>query len=306
MAYGERKGARKDPGDYGVFDMLGLGIAASFGIAVATFFDLTQSDETSALFVFNKWLATVTQILGLGNIPLYGVVLILMAIGAASILYFQPVTFRGAFAQGFGALAAIMTLAPSNLGGAMPAPIDFNQPLDPSSAFPSMEEDDAWPEEETLEGISFPLRQDQGAPSLVPVSSATAALMTTAALQQNGYSIRMKVVFTEGIDKTQLHDMIRKGTLRGKLHNEATKATFNIFRNTGANLNVRNNTIYLASRIPGRADSANLVTRIEAEGYRIVESRFSATLGVNPVWTIRLQPSNTPLIFQRLNRPYWF
>lgn len=304
MTYGERKGARKNPGEYGFFDLIGLGIAAAFGIAVATFFDLTQSDEASALFVFNKWLATVTNMFGFGNVPLYGVVLILMGLGAASVLYFQPVTFRGAFAQGFGALAAIMTLAPSDLGGAMPAP-GGGAFLEGASDLPPAEGDDVWPEEGTMEGISLPPAWRGAAPpSLVPVSAASAN--SAAAEKKEGYSIRMKIVFSDDLETGELEQMIRNGTLRGKLHNEASKKTYNLFRNTGANFKVRDDTIYLSSRIPGEADTATLVARIEAEGYRIIESRFNASTGVNPVWTIRLQPSNTPLLLQRLNRPYWF
>ncbi|WOI52244.1 hypothetical protein [Parvularcula sp. LCG005] len=281
---------QKSPGEYSPLDMMGMGLAAAVGIAAATFFDLTQSDEASTLFVFNKWLARLTEMLGLGNIPLYGVVLILMGIGALSILYFQPVTIRGAFAQGFGVLAAVTTLAPSDLGGALPSPDTEAASLEPLPAG-----DNSWFEEEGISsrGLVPPVYR-------VPVSSVTAVQR-----DEQGYSIRMKIIFPDGLDR-QPSELIDSGDLRGKLHNEESKQTYNLFRNSGADVMYRDGTMYLSSRIPGDIPRASLVARVEAEGYRIVESRFDASLGVNPVWTIRMAPSSQPLLLQRLRRPYWF
>lgn len=299
MAYGDRTGVRKDPGEYGTFDMIGLGLAAAVGIAVATFFDLTQSGEASALFVFNKWVALGLGMLGLGNIPLYGVMLLFMAIGGLSILYFQPLTYRGAFAQGFGVLAALMTLAPSDLGSAMPAPANL-----PLGADDMPMADDDWGDEVTLDGISARGTAPQptyGTPATLMPAMATTSMM----VQAQGYSIRLQLNFPAGFEDN-ISTMISRGTLRGRLHNEQTKQTYNLFRNTGANLRSNANQIRMTTRIPGDAATTNLVARIEAEGYKIVESRFEATQGANPVWTITMAPGGGPLILQRLRRPYWF
>lgn len=294
MAYGERKNLRKQPGEYGFVDMMGLGLASAFGIAVATFFDLTQSDEGSALFVFNKWIATATSMLGLGDIPLYGVVLILMAVGGMSILYFQPVTFRGAFAQGFGVLAAIMTLAPSDLANPAPGP----ESMDMMEMMPAGD-GEVWPDEADAEGISY---QPAMAPVYaVPVATSAAPL----AVQELGYSLRIKITFSDGLGNSYT-DMIRNGSLRGRLHNETTNDSYNLFRNSSAGLMYRDDSFYISTRIPGDDPTATLVTRIEAEGYRIIESRFEAKQGVNPVWNIVMTPSGTPLFLQRLRKPYTF
>ncbi|MEM9422395.1 MAG: hypothetical protein AAF986_07820 [Pseudomonadota bacterium] len=290
MAYGDRRGTRKDPSEYGAVDMMGLGIASALGIAVATFFDLTTSEDTSALLLFNRWLATATEALGLGNIPLYGVVLILMSIGAISILYLQPVTMRGAFAQGFGVLAAITTLAPADLGGAMPGPVSGE-----SAPFDSVPDGDMdWTDPVVFDGMQAPVYR-------VPVASGAGVM----AQQRPGYSLRIQITFTDG-NEEDISQMIRQRQLTGRMHDETTKLSYNLFRNSGANLVVRGNQVRLVSRIPGDAPTTSLVTRIEANGYRIVESRFEASQGANPVWSIRLAKSRTPLVLQRLQRPYWF
>lgn len=294
MAYGERKGVRKEPGDFSFVDMFGLGVASAFGIVVATFFDLTQSDEASALFVFNKWLGSATSVLGLADVPLFGVVLILMAIGGLSILFFQPVTMRGAFLQGFGALAAMMTVVPAELGTPAPGVAEGGEMMDlPEGA-------DPWGDEAVLEEISF---RDGSATAPRSVAAASSSTISMLAAQSQGYSCRIKIVFPDGL-KEPVNDMIRKGSLRGRLHNSTSNATYNLFRNTGANMSTRGNTIYLATLIPGDTPSATLLTRIEADGYRIENSEFQASQGVNPVWTIRMTKSSTPLVLQQLRQPY--
>ncbi len=296
MAYGEQKG-RKDAGDYSAVDMFGLSLASAIGIVVATFFDLTQSDEASALFLFNQWLATATETLGLSTPPLYAVVLILMAVGASSIFFLQPVTLRGAFAQGFGVLAAITTVAPSNLGSAMPgaesgdfAPLPAASLAAEPFAQPAVMELDG---AVSAMGLSTPIAAWSG--------TATAAMM-----QSSGYSIRIQVEFPNGLAKDP-QQMIREGSLRGRLHNSASGMTYSLFRTVGANLQWEGTQrLRIVTRIPGDASSAEMVARIEAEGYRIIEDRFNATQGVNGVWTITMQPSNTPLVLQRFRRSYTF
>lgn len=286
MKYGERNG-RKAVGEFSLLDKIGLALASAAGIIVATFVDLTQSDETSALFIFNKWLTDFTETIGVGALPLYGVILLLMVIGAASVLYLQPVTFRGAFVQGFGVLAALMTVAPKDMGDPLPGMdqdlpvLELEQPADAGV----IESD-----------ISFRPAEARG--SFMPVAAAAMA-------QSNGYNIRIKIVFPDGLDQ-DIQTMIRRGTLRGRLHNESTGATYNLFRNSGANLVLRDDTIMLETRLPGSAPTASLVARVEADGYRIIEDRFSAKRGANEMWEIRMVPGATPLMIQRLTRPYRF
>ena len=224
MAYGDRN-MRREPGGFGAVDLMGMGLAAAFGIAAAIVFDLTQHDEGSALFVVNKWVAHLTEVVGMGSIPLYGVVLMLMALGALSILYFQPVTMRGAFAQGFGALAALMTIAPSDLGTALPGAAKDDLPL------PAFEE------------------QAEVAPARFAAMSASSA---SAALTREGYAVRIRVNFPEGLG--DIETMIRAGTLRGKLHNETANRTYNLFRSGGSDLEFEDGTLFISTQLPGEAD----------------------------------------------------
>lgn len=293
MAYGERK-ARKPLEDFGVLDKFGLGLASAGGIAVATFIDLTQSDEGSALFVFNKWLVQVTGMLGLPGLPLYSVVLILMAIGGLSVLFLQPVTLKGAFAQGFGVLAAIMTIAPSDLGAPLPGTLDDLQDLPVFEDLPPAGDGSA-----TLDsGISY--TPTSAAELLTPV-----AMVQTSTAVEGGYSVRIKITFENGL-RDDVRNMIAKGRLRGRLYNEATGVAYNLFRSSGGDVDFRGNTLYLSTRLPGEAPTTTLVARLEAEGYCIKEERFDAKKGANPIWEIAMDPGCGPLMLQRLNRPYKF
>ena len=283
MAYGDRN-MRKEPGSFGAVDLLGMGLAAAFGIIAAIVFDLTQHDEGSALFVINKWIARLTEVVGIGAIPLYGVVLILMGLGALSILYFQPVTMRGAFAQGFGALAALTTIAPSDLGTALPGggAEDLPPPAfeEPASAVPAR---------------------------FVPLPvAATGAIRTSASLARaEGYAVRIRVNFPEGLSG-DIEAMIQRGTLRGRLWNETAGRTYNLFRSGGGELEFENGTLFIETTLPGEAATATLWTRIEAEGYAIQVENYMARKGANPVWTINMRPSGRPLFLQRMGQSYRF
>ena len=276
MAYGDRN-MRKEPGAFGFVDIAGMGLAASFGIVAAIVFDLTQHDESSALFVINKWVARVTEMVGVGSIPLYGVVLLLMGLGAASILYFQPVTLRGAFAQGFGALAALTTIAPSDLGTALPGA------------------------DEDLPPPAFEAPAEVTPARYVPVSAATNATLVA----KEGYRIRIKVTFPDGL-KEDIEAMIRKGTLRGRLWNEASNVRYNIFRSGGGELEYENGDLYVTTLLPGTEPTATLWARIEADGYAIQVENYMARQGANPVWTINMRPSGRPLFLQRMTESYRF
>lgn len=279
MSYGDRN-MRKMPGEFGPVDMMGLGLSAAAGIVAAIVFDLTQHDEGSALFLINKWVARVTEMVGMGAIPLYGVVLMLMGIGAMSILYFQPVSMKGAFAQGFGALAALTTIAPSDLGTALPG--GFEEPL-PAP----------------FESAPF----EDGA-AAIPASFAVPAAAAATAVQ-DGYGVRMRIVFPEGLPD-DIEQMVDDGTLRGRLHNEETRKTYNLFLSGGGELSYEDGSLRVATRLPGGAAQATLVARIEAAGYEIRTESVAVAQGPNPVWTIEMTPSGQPLFLQRMGNSYKF
>jgi len=113
MPYGVRRGF-KSPGEFGLMDMLSLGSAGAAGIVAALVTDYQQSAEGAALYTLNRWAVSLGSLVGFPEIPLFTVIIAIIALGAGSIFYFQPITRQGAFAQGFGLLAVIMTAIPDD------------------------------------------------------------------------------------------------------------------------------------------------------------------------------------------------
>lgn len=269
MAYGDRNRSVSER-DVGILSILGMGISSAVGIAAAVVVDLFQHREASALYVINRWFLEVTSMLGVDSVPLYGVMLILMAIGAGSIIYFEPLTQRGAFARGFGLLAILVTLAPSDLGTPLEAP--------------------------TTPAASA-LR--------VPATNASLSLTQDRAAASQRYELRIQVEFPEGLDR-DWQAMIRRGTLAGKLWNPDTETRYSLFRNSGADISYDDGILRIETSIAGTAPSADLWLVVEADGYAIKESQFNARDGANPIWKVEMEPSGMPLLLLRLRHSYRF
>ena len=124
MSYGDKRGF-KAPGEYKAGDMMGLILASAAGIIAALVTDFQQQGEMSALFTLNQWAVALGGMLGFTDIPLWMVVVGLTAIGAGSVFYFQPITRQGAFAQGFGLLAVLVTAVPGDFAAGIQS-IDGN------------------------------------------------------------------------------------------------------------------------------------------------------------------------------------
>jgi hypothetical protein len=277
----------KAAGDYGVGDVFGLALAGAAGIIAAVVTDYQQQGESSALYTINQWVVAASRILGFGDVPLWAVVAGLVAFGAGSVFYFQPITRQGAFAQGFGLLAVMMTAVPSDLAGSLES-MKLND-------LPALEPA-AFQREAALTGgiqnASYTINEGR----IYRVQNETVSA---------AYRVQLVINFTEGLPES-FETMIRKGTLRGRLHNEQTGETFNIFRSTGGDLEQRGDTVIIRAGVPARAETAKLWVRIECEGYTIEEQSAQATLGQPLEWTIDLRHSNTPLFLQRLRNSYWF
>ncbi|MEM7740027.1 MAG: hypothetical protein AAF225_04435 [Pseudomonadota bacterium] len=265
MAYGDNRRISVDR-SFGFFSITALATAASLGIGAAVIVDLLQQREASALFVINRWILDLTSLLSIADIPLYGVMLILMAIGGVSVMFLQPVTFRGAFGQGFGLLAALVTIAPSDLG----------TPL-------------AGPDTVMFEPVS---------PSLEPASLAAATQR-----HRDHYDLRIQIIFPNGLE-SDVYTMIRRNRLAGRVYDTSTGVSYNLFRNTGAQIDYEDGVLRIEAQIRGSAERTELKSRVEASGYSIRETSFTAREGANPVWTIRMEPSNQPLVLQRLRHSY--
>jgi len=285
MPYGVKHGI-KTPGEFKTGDMLGLALSGAAGIVAALVTDFQAQGEASALYTINKWAVEVGGLLGFTDIPLWMVVLGLTAAGAGSVFYFQPITRQGAFAQGFGLLAVLMTMTPPNLAGGLSSYTDILAPL----------------------GAPVDAREASLQPRLIN-ASYTPGGATLYEIQNRSeaakYDLHLRILFPEGIPD-DVANMIRRGTIRGRLHNEDMGSTWNLFRSAGGTVRREGNALVIHAGVPARSDSARLWVRIEAAGYAIEEQSAIAKLGSPVEWTVEMQTSNVPLPIQRLGKSYWF
>ena len=296
MAYGVKRGL-KTPGEFSVIDYMGLALAGASGIIAALVTDYRQQGEASAIYTINQWVAGASNLLGLTDVPLYAVILGLIGIGAGSIFYFQPITRQGAFAQGFGLLAVLMTAVPADLaGGLQPVRTDILE-LEPiSSDAASLENEAALDQQGLLKLAAYA----PGEARLIK-TQATSTEQKTA----NKYDVTLVVNFTNGLSK-DVETLIRQGALRGRLHNASTNRTYNLFRSAGGSIARRGNTLIIRAGVPADRKQADLWVRIECDKYKIEQQSIKATLGSPTTWSINMQPSSSPLLMQRLNQSYWF
>ncbi len=290
MAYGVKRGVKAD-GQYGIADITGLALAGSAGIIAALVTDYQQSGEASALYTINQWVVSASRMFGFGDVPLWAVVVGLLAIGAGSVFYFQPITRHGAFAQGFGLLAVLMTAVPSDLAGGL-------QSAQSGEALPGLEPA-AFVREASL-------RQAEGQIINAAFTPGEARVYQAQDRREVAkYDVTIIVNFTDGIP-ADIDSMIRRGTIRGRLHNAQTGSTYNLFLNAGGKIDRQGDQLIIRAGVPARADTAKLWVRIECEKYAIEEQSTEARLGQPLNWRINMQPSSSPLFMQRLNKSYWF
>jgi hypothetical protein len=271
MSYADNKRSKIEQA-FGPLSVAGFSLASALGIGAAVIVDLLQAREASALYLMNRWLLELTGMMGIEALPLYGVMLALMGVGAGTIFVTEPITMRGAFAQGFGALAVLMTMAPSDLGAPLQAP-DY--------------------------------APSQGTNPSVREQFEPASLTNVSLYEAGDYQLRIQVEFPDGLEG-DLQEMLRRKKLVGKLYNKDTGIKYDLFRNSGADMDYRDGTLRIVTSITARSPQAELWLLIEAEGYKITEERFTAQKGANPIWNVGMQASGQPLIVQRLRHPYRF
>ncbi len=286
MTYGVKRGI-KTPGEFGIVDYAGLSLAGAAGIVAALVTDYNQSGEAAALFTINQWAVSLGSLLGFVDIPLYLVALAIIAIGAGSIFYFQPITRQGAFAQGFGLLAVLMTAVPDDFAGGIEAMRDDLQslPAPSTSSEASIKFDNA----------TLPASFAPGEAGVVEAQSQVAAR----------YNVKLRINFLGGLTES-IDTLLRRGQLRGRIHNADTSQTYNLFVSAGGRVTRDGDSLIIEAGIPARSASATLWVRVEAEGHRIEQQSAQASLSQTLNWTIDLQPSDTPLFLQRLGQSYWF
>lgn len=287
MPYGVKRGY-KAPGEFGFGDIFGLSLAGAAGIISALITDYQQSGEASALFTINQWVVDLGGMLGYTAIPLWMVTLTLTVVGALSIFYFQPITRQGAFAQGFGLLAVIMTMVPADLAGGI----------------------ESVPGDDDLPGLAQVFQQEAIRQNGVRNASYTAGEARVIPVQSRRsqaakYDLHLTINFIGGIPD-EVDSLIRRGQLRGRLHNEDTDETWNLFKSAGGDIRQDGDTIYIHAGVPARSEEARLWVRIECPTHEIVVESNVAKLGQPLNWTVDLEPSDMPLFLQRLGKSYWF
>lgn len=282
MHYGVKRGV-KAPGEYGVADFFGLGLAGAAGIVAALVTDYQQQGTSSALYTLNHWASGLGKLTGFGDVPLWVVVVGLIVLGAGSIFYFQPLTRQGAFAQGFGLLAVLMTAVPADLSNSLLA-IDSG-------------------EIDTLSPASYSREASLSAggagEGIVNASyrPGEARLYQAQRVRAAKYDVVITINFPNGVPAGA-------NVLTGRLYNAQTGAKYDLFRASGAQQS--GDTMVLRVGVPARAESATLWVRIECPGYAIEERSAEARLGQTLDWRIDMQPSRTPLFVQRMSKSYWF
>lgn len=284
MPYGVKRGF-KTPGEFGMGDILGLGLAGAAGIVAALVTDFQQQGELSALYTINQWVVQLGNILGFSDIPLWMVVVGLTVVGAGSVFYFQPITRQGAFAQGFGLLAVIMTMTPADFAGGIESINDNLPGLEPAST----------------RDASLGSRVVNA--SYIPDSAQVFQVQNRQSPAK--YDLHLTINFSGGIPD-DIDTMIRRGSIRGRLHNAGTDETWSLFRSAGGTIRRQGNSLLIHAGVPARSNTATLHVRIECAGYLIEEQSAQATLGRELTWTIDMRESSTPLFLQRLGRSYWF
>ncbi len=297
MVYGLKRGI-KDPGEFTVIDVLGLSAAGATGIIAALFTDFQQKGEASALFTINHWLATMGKYVGVSQPPLWTVLAGMVAVGAGSIFYFQPLTRQGAFAHGFGLLAVIMTMVPPDLAGGLYGmdgpPLARAAPIEEvaarTSVAPGLATSKILPEGQIDSARPVQVAQDARPPA---VRGAPA------------YDIRLRIDAPDGLPE-DLGLAIRRGDLRGRIHNAENGETYNLFRNAGGALERVGDSIFITAGVPADTETAELWVRIELNGYAIEEQSTKAQKGERLAWRITLRRSTTPMFLQRLRMSYWF
>jgi len=291
MPYGIKNGI-KTPGDFGISDYAGLSLAGAAGIVAALVTDFQQSGEAAAIYTLNQWVVSLGSILGFGDIPLYLVALMVIAVGAVSIFYFQPITRQGAFAQGFGLLAVLMTAVPADLAGGIESMRDDLPGLEPISSST----------EASLKIESIP---NNG--GIIPASFAPGEAQIFAAQARSAakYDVVLTLKFEGGIPNN-FDSLIRRGQIRGRLHNADTNQTYNLFRSAGGTVQRRGDSLVIRAGVPARSERATLWVRVECAKNKIEQQSATVTLGETLYWPVNLEASSTPLFLQRLRQSYWF
>ena len=280
---------------------LRLSLVGSAGILSALVMDLQNRGDNSALFVVARSMVYLAALIGVLAVPLWMVIVGLMAVGAGVVLYFKPGGMRAAFAQGFGTLAAVMTLVPGYGGEAIGVPTEGMD-----GAVPVIREGDVTARDGTggTESAGGDAR-----PILASLAPPPAALPPAGegrdTVPGGGYTIRVRITFPDGPPEP-LALRIKQGRLKARLFNPVTGRAYNLFLSAGAPIIREGDRLLVTTTVPSDAPEATLLLRVEADGYEIEVAEATCDQGANEVWDVAMTPTSEPLLFQRLKHSYAF
>lgn len=315
----------------GPIDFLTILIAGGAGVVVALFSDFVQKGDTSALLVMNTFMNSSLNL----DIPILHQATALLIAGAIAVLVFDPRTKRAAFMIGASILAIFTTVIPVQdyrdfipiVEEVLPL-LNFEDEIMGDENATESEESDAGttpgdaafvlPQPSTNELATvhlaeaidtshrnfvraglFPVILDRTA----NIEAGTAAfdnLLTRVQDERIPVVVSVSVPSGNGLPK-----------LSARLHDATTDRTWDISSLGRAQRTENGYQVnYSTSIPPGRSSNdvlAHLYVRIEASGYVIAEddekvSNISTRVTLN----VDLKPTQTPLLIQRLNRPYKF
>ena len=262
-----------------------LSLTGAVGILAAVIVDLQNRGYDSALFVVARGMVLAAAAVGIMAVPLYVTIGLLMAIGAAVVLYFRPHGLRPAFMTGFGSLAALTTMVPGYSGEAMGVPIEDRDGV------PVIEKGDV----DVVALAAPPMRLA----SMVPVSQDA----ELAAAPSEVFEVAVRLDFPNGLPEPVAISM-SEGRLKARLYNPLTRKAYDLFTVGGRPIVREGNTLLVRAAIPAGAPEGTLLLRIEADGYAIEEAETRARSRKDIVWDVVMRPSTEPLLFQRLKHSY--
>ena len=263
-----------------------LSLTGATGILAALVMDLQNRGDASALFVVARGLVYAAALVGIVAVPLYVTIGVLMAVGAAVVLYFRPHGLRPAFMTGFGSLAALMTLVPGYSGEAIGVAVQG----DPG-ALPVIEEG------------NVDVRAEAGPPMRLAGFASQAA--DPAPVMDGTYEIAVRIAFPDGVPEP-VALRIQDGRLKARLYNPLTRKAYNLFLSASEPVLREDDTLLVRASVPADTPEGTLFLRVEAEGYEIDTSEMAAAHGENAVWDVVMRPTSEPLLLQRLKHSYAF
>lgn len=305
--------------------------AGGAGVTVALISDFVQKGDASALLVMNTFLNSSLDL----SVPILYQAIALLVAGAIAVFVFDPRTKRSAFTMGASILAIFMTIMPvQNYEDLVPIVEEVLPFLDMDNEFmgnengTASEESDAdvvpddaaflVPQPTPNESGSMhrakaipPTNRNFVRAGLFPVildrtadngagTAALSNLLTRVQGERIAVVVSVSVPNGNGLPK-----------LSARLHDATTNRTWDISSLGRAQRTETGYQVYYSTSIvPGRSSNdvlAHLYVRVEAPGYVIAEddNKVSNT-NTRVTLNVDLEPTQTPLLIQRLNKSYKF